>query len=512
MFLEVQKALDILSKAIDHAHAAPTAELLQTLTAAKTVRTCAEVLETTLASLVAKRQRHGDGGAGLLNQVSGLSRTDAKRKIRTEAGLTALPAARQGVTAGAISFANADKLLQAARKAGNQAVKDSPELVQLAKTLPEDEFARAAQRWTTRRLNAEDLATQHRRHWQQRYVQFWSGDDGSVQMRGSFDTEMGARIQQRLRRYAEQLRQADRQQKRDTFDAASSDAPRTPDQRMADALDGLTRAASPQATTPRPNNSPTRTSSQCTNAGHSDAGLTSAEFTDTERTNLGGTDLPSTTSRPAYSESSSPGHTDLEQINSGHINARRIESRRTNAEIVVRADVKSLLAEPGGVAEIAGTGPIPPQTLQRLACNCDLSLVIFADGLTPLYETATSRAPTAAQRRALIARDGACIGCGAPPTECEAHHIVPWSRGGKTQIDNLTLVCWSCHDRIHDNNWQVVIFDGEYQLKATNTNRTNPAPSRKPKRLTTPTVLPLKHPPPIATTAPTGLFGPSGDP
>ena len=57
---------------------------------------------------------------------------------------------------------------------------------------------------------ADDLAAQHRRNRRNRSVRFWNGEDGSVQMRGSFDAEMGARIQQRLRRQAEQIRQADR--------------------------------------------------------------------------------------------------------------------------------------------------------------------------------------------------------------------------------------------------------------------------------------------------------------
>ena len=110
------------------------------------------------------------------------------------------------------------------------------------------------------------------------------------------------------------------------------------------------------------------------------------------------------------------------------------------AEIVVRADLAALAGEPGSIAEICGVGPIPARTLQRLACNSDVWVEIFGDKLAPLYEAAASRAPTAAQRRALIARDGACIGCGEPPGECEAHHITPCQRGGKTRLDNLVLV------------------------------------------------------------------------
>ncbi len=477
MYSQVQQAVECLTVALDDVDAAPTAEMRQALGLAKTLRSHLDLWETRTASAVAARERHGDGGSGLLNQVGGLSRSDAARRVRTDVGLAKLPAARSGVAAGEISFSNADKLVQAARKTGHQAVQDSAELVQLAKSLPDDEFAQAAQRWTTRQLSNEDLAARHRRLRQQRHVRFWSSDDGAVQMRGSFDTEMGARIQHSLQQQAELLRRTDRQQlKRKSHGATAGDAVlsdaagaavlastdvRTHDHRMADALDGLLRNADSLSTgSSQPSSVSNRNGSQRTD---SLAAIPPKSVDAVSRTHGRRTDSP--------------------QANLRRTDGRSAVPRRTDAEIVIRADLDALLGESGGLAEIAGSGPIPPQVLQRLACNSDLSMVIFGDDLTPLYETTTSRAPTAAQRRALIARDGACIGCGAPPDQCEVHHIVPWSCGGKTQIDNLTLVCWSCHDRIHDDNWRVVKRDGRYRLATCdNTRRDNPAPSRKPPR------------------------------
>ncbi len=485
MYSQVQQAVECLTVALDGVDAAPTGELVRSLGPAKSLRSLVELYETKTASAVAARERHGDGGAGLLNQVGGLSRSDAARKIRTETGLAQLPAARSGVAAGEISSANADKLVQAARKTGPQAVQDAVELVQLAKSLPDDEFAQAAQRWTTRQLSAEDLAARHRRLRQQRQVRFWSSDDGAVQMRGSFDTEMGARIQHSLQQQAELLRRTDRQQlKRGQIDSSTGDAVdspdlsspgvRTHDQRMADALDGLLRSADvPSTGASQPSDTLTRSGNRRKDSLASDTpeSNTAVGLTRSQRTNSLHTDSQHTDS----------GHTDSARAESQPTDARSAGSRRTDAEIVVRADLDALLGEPGGLAEIAGSGPIPPQVLQRLACNSDLSMVIFKDDLTPLYETTTSRAPTASQRRALIARDSACIGCGAPPDQCEIHHIVPWSCGGKTQIDNLTLVCWSCHDRIHDNNWQVAKQNGRYRLTTCdNAQQVNLARSRKP--------------------------------
>ncbi|MEP6482771.1 MAG: HNH endonuclease signature motif containing protein [Rhodoglobus sp.] len=40
-------------------------------------------------------------------------------------------------------------------------------------------------------------------------------------------------------------------------------------------------------------------------------------------------------------------------------------------------------------------------------------------------------------------RDGGCRfpGCDRPPSWCEAHHIVPWSHGGRTDLADGLLLC-----------------------------------------------------------------------
>ncbi len=458
MFSQVQQALDCLTAALDGVEAAPTGELRRTLGLAKSLRSRVELLETKAASAVAQRERHGDGGAGLLNQVGGRSRSEAARNVRTEAELAELPVARSGLAEGEISFANAARLALASRKTSPDAVQADAELIGLAKTLPDDEFAQAAQRWTILHQSADDLAAQHRRNRRNRHVRFWNGEDGSVQMRGSFDAETGTRIQQRLRRQAEQLRQADRRRQSraqpphaapnraeehgggDDAGTMPKQAVRTRDQRMADALDTLLAA-------------PT----SALQAARDPAALGAPER-----------------SGDTYGNQS-PQHTsDAAPVPPGGSKA---------AEIIVRADLTALMGRHGSFAEICCVGPIPPSTVGRLACNSDVWIEIFGDTLTPLYETAASRAPTAAQRRALIARDGACIGCGEPPGECEAHHVTPCQRGGKTRLDNLVLVCWHCHDLIHDHNWQVTIGGGRYRLAPPRPS--TPGPTRPPTQTPT---------------------------
>ncbi|HEV2887724.1 MAG TPA: HNH endonuclease signature motif containing protein, partial [Jatrophihabitans sp.] len=61
-----------------------------------------------------------------------------------------------------------------------------------------------------------------------------------------------------------------------------------------------------------------------------------------------------------------------------------------------------------------------------------------------------------------VARDKGCAfpGCTDPPEWTEKHHVVPWSEGGRTDLDNLCLLCDFHHDRIDTGGWQIVMRDG----------------------------------------------------
>ena len=138
---------------------------------------------------------------------------------------------------------------------------------------------------------------------------------------------------------------------------------------------------------------------------------------------------------------------------------------RPRAEVIVVADIGVLTGDdPAGSCEIPGAGPVPPAVLQRIACDAQLTGLLFSDG-KPLRHGATVRTATTAQWRMLIARDGGCIGCGAEPGQCQAHHIIPYAHTRRTDIENLVLVCWRCHHNIHDHNWQVVHRNGKPALQ-----------------------------------------------
>ena len=45
------------------------------------------------------------------------------------------------------------------------------------------------------------------------------------------------------------------------------------------------------------------------------------------------------------------------------------------------------------------------------------------------------------------------VDCSIPAAWCEAHHKVHWCQGGKTSVEDGTLLCPFHHHRAHDPGW-----------------------------------------------------------
>ncbi len=86
--------------------------------------------------------------------------------------------------------------------------------------------------------------------------------------------------------------------------------------------------------------------------------------------------------------------------------------------------------------------PLSAGDLRRLCCDADLLPAVLGGPSTVLDVGRDNRLVTPELRAALVLRDGGCVfpGCNARPSECEAHHIIPWWRGGVTALWNLVLV------------------------------------------------------------------------
>jgi len=125
-----------------------------------------------------------------------------------------------------------------------------------------------------------------------------------------------------------------------------------------------------------------------------------------------------------------------------------------------------------GAAWIDGsTDPIPISTVEKLLCHGDTITTIFGQHGEVLHHGKTIRLATRRQRRALAARDGGCVipGCATPPSRCQAHHVTPWVSEnyppGRTDIDNLALLCPFHHSTIHTSAWQLVMIHGKPHVR-----------------------------------------------
>ncbi|AEG42889.1 HNH endonuclease signature motif containing protein [Isoptericola variabilis] len=98
-----------------------------------------------------------------------------------------------------------------------------------------------------------------------------------------------------------------------------------------------------------------------------------------------------------------------------------------------------------------GRGPIPPSLLRRLACDAEVTRIVFGPDSQVLDVGRSRRTVTGQLRRAVVARDGHCTwpGCEEPPNRCEVHHAVThWADGGSTSVHNAALLCWHHHARV----------------------------------------------------------------
>ena len=101
---------------------------------------------------------------------------------------------------------------------------------------------------------------------------------------------------------------------------------------------------------------------------------------------------------------------------------------------------------------LEGAGPISPETAERLACDAR-RLTIKLQG-RDLVHSRVGRCASYAQQRALYKRSGGHCqypGCTAE-RELEAHHLTPAEHGGKTELDNLILLCPRHHKHLHDHH------------------------------------------------------------
>ncbi|WP_329005836.1 DUF222 domain-containing protein [Kribbella sp. NBC_00709] len=135
------------------------------------------------------------------------------------------------------------------------------------------------------------------------------------------------------------------------------------------------------------------------------------------------------------------------------------------ANITVTIDLEGLRSAAADAMgdTVYGDG-LSAAAIRRLACDAKIIPLVLGSNSEPLDVGRSERLVTRAMRRALNTRDRGCVVCGAPPIQCDAHHLVSWIDGGETKISNLALLCRRHHIDLHDGDWTITIACGKVHV------------------------------------------------
>ena len=456
--------------------------------AAGWVKRARSALDAYEARLLVAANRARDGGAAgaeLMRTAAGCSQREARRRARRAEALADMPAVADALAEGAITAEHADSLVKAAEATSTEAVDTDPVLLAKAKSLPADLAAREVADWAHRHQREQDREEKFRRQRELRSHRMWTDADGMFNTRGRFDPVTGAHIRAVIDDAANRLYRAD-------GGRDGGDKIRTWDQRNADAI----AAALGIIPTPAPGIGSTGNTGTLSidSVGETGTRRHPESPSNHKLADIYATAEPATGRHPEFGN----GHRHAAEPVSkdpelgadapGRGVARGQGFRRLPAksapvtgpagrdepqhpvteplgrdkpnlslrnQIIVVAHTDAITgADPQAPCEIPGTGPIPRSELERLACEAELFGILFNGNGLPLWHGRRTRTVSPQQWRTLIARDRGCVLCGASPSHCHAHHIIPWSppAAGPTDIDNLVLVCNRHHHHIHQHN------------------------------------------------------------
>ena len=129
----------------------------------------------------------------------------------------------------------------------------------------------------------------------------------------------------------------------------------------------------------------------------------------------------------------------------------------TATTFAVTVDWKTLLADLGtaGVAITSTGDKLTADQARRLACQAWIMPFVMSGKSVIHDQGRAKRLFEDALRIALNLLYPECtaLGCTIPASWCEAHHKKPWSQGGKTRLEDGTLLCPFHHHRAHDPTW-----------------------------------------------------------
>ncbi|WP_019180705.1 HNH endonuclease signature motif containing protein [Microbacterium yannicii] len=152
-------------------------------------------------------------------------------------------------------------------------------------------------------------------------------------------------------------------------------------------------------------------------------------------------------------------------------------TRQAGIRIVATVDTHAdALAGRPAVALLEDTDTtVPGWLVAQHTCDTGTITCSVDSHGNPLDLGREARLYSARQRLTLAIRDGGCRwrDCDRPASYCEAHHIDPYSEGGRTDVDRGILLCRWHHMQLHHGGWRITRDGkGDFLLHPPNSGET----------------------------------------
>ncbi|GAA5163863.1 HNH endonuclease signature motif containing protein [Ornithinimicrobium tianjinense] len=121
------------------------------------------------------------------------------------------------------------------------------------------------------------------------------------------------------------------------------------------------------------------------------------------------------------------------------------------ATLFITMGLDQLRGERPGKGQTLAGGRLSAGQVRQAACEAEIIPAVLGSQGELLDMGKAVRLATGAQIKALYLRDKGCTfpGCTVPAQWTIAHHAPWWSRGGRTDLDSLALLCEGHHSRVH---------------------------------------------------------------
>jgi len=494
LFAETHAALDALA-AVDLS-SCDRAALDRVLAHWTKVRGFCDVYEVRIARRA--RVLAGQGRAktpeGVLSRRGRRPAREARGVVERERACDQLPAFERALADGSVSGGHVDGLA-AATDGLDDAAKErfaahGDELLAQAKWQPVEAFSRECCE-LARVVSADEgeslLASQKRRCRVRRWVDRMTG---MHHIHAELDPETGAKAWAAITAMTDAMRRSAANRRRPTGDPATATNPasETHDTAAAGDDDG------------QDNRSDGFGDAQAPADPRADASSTSPTLFD-DGADLDVVRTDAATSRPAGDEATrgadrdagSPPPTPSWEQSAAEAFVELLTGARTLdprvPEVTVHLDWITLVSglHEHSLCETSDGTLLPPSTVRRLCCRAEIVPVVLGGAGEALDVGRARRLATRAQRRALRAMHRTCAhpDCDVDFDRCEIHHVIPWERGGSTDLDNLAPLCPQHHHLVHEGGWSLRLDahrtitlirpDGTVHHTGTTVDRSRPA-------------------------------------